>query len=68
MVMDGFYAVGLPVYILGANIHYSGAVPAGAVVSVYGAHLQKQASVDLPATADVVPSTHSSLVAMTAQS
>ena len=31
----------------GANIYQTGAVPSGAVVSEYGAHLHKQATEDL---------------------
>ncbi len=55
--MNGFCAVCLSAYIPGANIHDKGAVPSEAVASVYGAHLQKQATVDLQATADVGPFT-----------
>ena len=62
--MNGCCAVGLSAYIPGANIYHSGAVPAGTVVSVYGAHLQKQATVDPPTTADAGPFTFPATVSI----
>ena len=55
--MDGYCAARQVAFIPGANSDLSGAVPAGAVVSVYGAHLHKQATEDMQwPTAFAVPS------------
>ena len=54
--MNGYCAARRVASIPGANSNLKGAVPAGAVVSVYGAHLRKQAAEEhRVATAEAVP-------------
>ncbi len=57
MLVDGCCAARFAAYIPGVNIYFMGAVTAGAVVPVYGAHLQLQAAEDVHATAEAAPFT-----------